>query len=60
MNSFVGVVLFTVGLGLFVFPVPIAAGISEWAPGLSDHTATVAVRAVGLGIVAVGTALIFL
>lgn len=48
MNQFVGLVVFSIGLGLFVFPQGVAAGVGERIGRTAGHWETVAVRAVGV------------
>ena len=60
MDPFVGVVVFTIGIGLFVFPVPLSVPVADRVAGTTEHGATVAVRGIALVIVAVGVGIIFL
>ena len=58
MYSLVGIVAFTVGLGLFVFPLPIFDVLSNRFKPLSSHGSTVVARAFGIALMALGFALV--
>lgn len=54
MNVLVGLLTFTVGLGLFVFPRGVASVVAGLLGGEADHWTTVAVRGVGILAMAFG------
>ena len=58
MNVLVGLLAFTVGLGLFVFPRGVTAGVSDLVEGDAGHWKTVVVRAIGILGMVVGFALL--
>ncbi|MFT4883762.1 MAG: hypothetical protein ACI8U4_001275 [Natronomonas sp.] len=48
MERFVGLVVFTLGLALFVFPMPVLSAASDWGFPTPGHRTKVVVRVVGL------------
>lgn len=58
MSLLVGLLAFSIGLGLFVFPRGVAAGVGERVGREAGHWETVAVRAVGGLGMAVGFVLV--
>jgi hypothetical protein len=58
VNQFVGLLAFSLGLGLFVFPRGVAAGLADSLGRSAGHRVTVAVRGVGAVGMLLGVALI--
>lgn len=53
-----GLVVFTVGIALFVFPRTVADAVGEWLDRATGHRAMIAVRTAGLAAMATGVVLL--
>jgi hypothetical protein len=58
MERLVGLVVFTLGLALFVFPMPVLSVVSDWGFPTPGHRTKVGVRVVGLLAMVVGFRLV--